>query len=202
MLTFVIMRSSGIPDVIISEDIHNVLDIFDSQNRAIMFSVFRHPLDRAISKYYADIASDTAVAGMTLQQYVRSGEGHLENNHMTRYLSGVYHGDLKEHHLDVAREFLRRKFVVGLARDLPTTADLFTRVFGWRNTTADKGIDSTDSCLKEIFRESAKSPPSVEEGSEGWKLVMAQNWFDLKLFEYAEHIFQLQVDQLKLKKTG
>jgi len=42
----------------------------------------------------------------------------------------------------------------------------------------------------------------VEEGSEGWKLLVAQNWFDLKLYEYVEHLFQLQIDQLKLTKWG
>ena len=194
--------TSGIPDVVISEDIHSILDIFDSQNRVIMFSVFRHPLDRAMSQYYADIASDPAVAGMTLQQYVRSGEDRLENNHLTRYLSGRYHGDLREEHLDIAREFLRRKFVVGLARDLPTTAELFSRVFGWRNVTDVRGSESVDQCSDSIFHElAAKTQPSLEVGSEGWKMVMAQNWFDLKLYEYAEHLFHLQVDHLKLKSS-
>jgi hypothetical protein len=199
-LNFNVRLNSGIPDVIISEDIHSILDIFDSQNRVIMFAVFRHPLDRAMSQYYADIASDPAVASMSLQQYIRSGEDRLENNHLTRYLSGRYHGDLREEHLDIAREFLRRKFVVGLARDLPTTAELFSRVFGWRNATDIRGSEDVDLCIDTIFHElAAKSQPSLEEGSEGWKMVMAQNWFDLKLYEYAEHLFQLQADHMKLK---
>ena len=42
----------------------------------------------------------------------------------------------------------------------------------------------------------------MEEGSEGWKLLVAQNWFDLKVYEYAEHLFQLQVDELKLTGKG
>lgn len=199
-LNFNVRLNSGIPDVIISEDIHSILDIFDSQNRVIMFAVFRHPLDRAMSQYYADIASDPAVASMSLQQYIRSGEDRLENNHLTRYLSGRYHGDLREEHLDIAREFLRRKFVVGLARDLPTTAELFSRVFSWRNATDIRGSEDVDLCIDTIFHElAAKSQPSLEEGSEGWKMVMAQNWFDLKLYEYAEHLFQLQADHMKLK---
>lgn len=194
--------NSGIPDVIISEDIHSILNIFDSDNRVIMFAVFRHPFDRAMSKYYADIASDPAVAGIPLQQYIRSGENRLENNHMTRYLSGRYHGDLRVEHLDIAREFLRRKFVVGLARDMPTTAELFLRVFGWRNATDTRGSEALDQCSDNIFHELAyKANPALEEGSEGWKMVMAKNWFDLKLYEYAEHLFQLQVDHLKLKSS-
>lgn len=123
----------------------------------------------------------------------------MENNYLTRYLSGRYGGTLDIHHLNIAREFLRRKFVVGLASDLPATANLFSHVFGWNNTAAVLGLENVDLCYNNIFNAlSDKSPPSVEEGSEGWKLLVAQNWFDLKIYEYAEHLFQLQVDQLKL----
>lgn len=189
----------GVAEVIISSDIHGVLSIFNNRNRARIFAVLRHPLDRAISKYYADLGSDPDVAGMTLPQYVRSGGHRVENNYLTRYLSGRYGGKLTVHHLDVAREFLRRKFVVGLASDLPATANLFSHVFGWNHTVASQGLTNVDLCYDDIFAAlSNKGPPSIEEGTEGWKLLVAQNWFDLKLYEYAEHLFRLQVDQLKL----
>lgn len=136
-------------------------------------------------------------------KYIRSGGYRVENNYLTRYLSGRYGGNLLVHHLDIAREFLRRKFVVGLASDLPTTADLFSHVFGWHNSTASLGLENVDLCYNNIYNSlSHKPPPMVEEGSEGWKLLVAQNWFDLKLYEYVEHLFQLQIDQLKLTKSG
>mmetsp|Transcript_24113 Transcript_24113/g.43439 ORF Transcript_24113/g.43439 Transcript_24113/m.43439 type:complete len:220 (+) Transcript_24113:1568-2227(+) len=197
------LASSGVPDVIISADIHGVLSIFNNRNHARIFAVLRHPMDRAISKYYADLAFDPDVAGMTLPQYVRSGGHRVENNYLTRYLSGRYGGKLTVHHLDVAREFLRRKFIVGLSRDMPVTANLFSHVFGWNHTVASLGLSNVDLCYNDIFDSlSTKSPPSIEEGTEGWKLLVAQNWFDLKIYEYAEHLFQLQVDQLKLTSTS
>ena len=58
----------GVPDVIISGDIHGVLNVFNNRNRARIFAVFRHPMERAVSKYYADLASVPEVAGMTLPQ--------------------------------------------------------------------------------------------------------------------------------------
>eukprot|EP00578_Thalassiosira_sp_NH16_P004594 CAMPEP_0181131212 /NCGR_PEP_ID=MMETSP1071-20121207/30302_1 /TAXON_ID=35127 /ORGANISM="Thalassiosira sp., Strain NH16" /LENGTH=718 /DNA_ID=CAMNT_0023217385 /DNA_START=124 /DNA_END=2282 /DNA_ORIENTATION=+ len=196
------LASSAVPDVIISGDIHGVLDVFNNRNRARIFAVLRHPLDRAISKYYADLASDPEVGGMTLPQYVRSGGHRVENNYLTRYLSGRYGGKLDVRDLNLAREFLRRKFVVGLASDLPATANLFSHVFGWNNTAASLGLENVDLCYNNIYNAlSDKSPPSVEEGSEGWKLLVAQNWFDLKIYEYAEHLFQVQVDQLKLTSS-
>ncbi|KAL7541293.1 hypothetical protein ACHAXR_010792 [Thalassiosira sp. AJA248-18] len=192
------LAASGVPDVIISPDIQGVLNIFNNRNRARIFAVLRHPLDRAISKYKADLGSDPEVAGMTLPQYVRSGGLRVENNYLTRYLSGRYGGKLRVHDLDLARELLRRKFVVGLANDLPATANLFSHVFGWNHTAATLGVENVDICYNAIFDAlSDKAPLSVEEGSDGWKLLVAQNWFDLKLYEYAEHLFQLQVDQLK-----
>ncbi|KAL7547491.1 hypothetical protein ACHAWF_010784 [Thalassiosira exigua] len=190
------LASSGVPDVVISGDIHGVLSIFNNRNRARIFAVLRHPLDRAISKYYADVASDPEVSGMTLSQYVRAGGHRVENNYLTRYLSGRYGGKLEVKHLNLAREFLRRKFLVGLASDLPATANLFTRVFGWNATAASLGLEHVDLCYNSIYN------ALVEEGSEGWKLLVAQNWFDLKVYEYAEHLFQLQVDELKLTGKG
>ena len=160
-------------------------------------------MERAISKYYADLAADPEVAGMSLPQYVRSGGLRVENNYLTRYLSGQYGGKLSVYHLNLAREFLRRKFVVGLASDLPATANLFSHVYGWNNTAASLGLENVDLCYNSIFGALKDTPPpSVEEGSEGWKLLVAQNWFDLKIYEYAEHLFQEQVDQLKLTSSG
>mmetsp|Transcript_31688 Transcript_31688/g.64029 ORF Transcript_31688/g.64029 Transcript_31688/m.64029 type:complete len:672 (+) Transcript_31688:87-2102(+) len=194
------LASSGVPDVIISGDMHGTLELFNNLNRARVFAVFRNPIERAISKYYADLASDPDVAGMTLTQYVRQGGHRVQNNYLTRHLSGRYGGKLEVFHLDVAREFLRRKFVVGLARDLPATTNLFTHVYGWNNTAAIMGMDNAEQCYQTIFNAlTDSSPPSVDEGSEGWKLLVSQNWFDLKLYEYAEYLFQQQIDQLKKK---
>ena len=193
------IAASGVADVIISPDIHGVLDLFNNRNRARMFAVIRHPMERAISKYYADLASDPEVAGMTLPQYVRSGGLRVENNYLTRYLSGRYGGKLGVEDLNLAREFLRRKFVVGLATDLPATANLFSHIFGWNNTAAALGLQNVDVCYNNVFSALKNTaPPSIEEGSEGWKLLVAQNWFDLKVYEYAEHLFAEQIDQLKL----
>lgn len=192
------LASSGVPDVVISPDLNSVLKTFNNRNRARIFAVLRHPLDRAISKYYADLGSDPSVAGMTLPQYVRSGGHRVENNYLTRYLSGRYGGKLTVRHLNIARELLRRKFVIGLASDLPATANLFSHTFGWNHTVATLGLENVDVCYNYILDSlTDKAPPSVEEGSEGWRLLVAQNWFDLKVYEYAEHLFRLQVEQLK-----
>ena len=195
-------RHSGVADVVISGDIHGVLNVFNNRNRARVFAVLRNPLERAISKYYADVASDPDVAGMTLPQYVRS-TARVENNYLTRYLSGRYGGNLEVKHLNIARELLRRKVVVGLSSNLPATANLFTNVFGWNTTAATLGLANVDVCYNHIFNLlKDKSPPAVEEGSEGWTLLIAQNWFDLKVYEYAEHLFEQQLDQLKLPRAA
>ena len=190
------LATSGVPDVVISGVLHDVLAVFNNRNRARIFAVFRHPLHRAISKYYSDLASDPAVGGMTLTQYVRSGGARVENNYLTRFLSGQYGGSLEVYHLNVAREFLRRKFVIGLARDLPGTVRVFYHSFRWNETASSLGTENVDRCFDDIFNAlSDKSPLSIEEGSEGWKLLAAQNWFDLKVYEYAEYLFQQQLEQ-------
>lgn len=195
------LAPSGVPDVVISSVLHDVLEVFNDNNRARAFAVLRHPLDRAVSKYYSDLASDPEVAGMSLTQYVRSGKSRVENNYLTRFLTGQYGGALGVHHMDVARECLRRKFVIGLASDLPGTVRVFDHVFQWSgsNETALElgGAANVHACYDNILSAlSDKSPPAVEEGSEGWKLLVAQNWFDMKVYEYAEYLFQQQLDQL------
>ena len=198
------LAGSGVADVFISPDVHGVLNIYNAVNRARMFALLRHPIERAISKYHADVASDRDLAGISLTRYVREGgAGRVENNYLTRHLSGRYGGKLSLQHLDLARELLRRKFVVGIADDLPGSARLFGTYFGWWDGTGDASIVAGE-CVGNIFDAlSDRAPPTVEEGSEGWKLLMAQNWFDLKLYEYAKHLFKSQVEQLKLgKKNG
>jgi hypothetical protein len=141
------------------------------------------------------------VAGFTLPQYVRSGGSHVENNYITRYLSGQLLGTLGIEHLDYAREFLRKKVVIGLARDLPTSASVFNHIFQWNTTFTDQNqvMSSTDDCYENIFNAlSDKARPTIEEGSEGWKLLVAQNWFDLKVYEYIEYLFDEQLKQLNI----
>jgi hypothetical protein len=106
------------------------------------------------------------------------------------------------YHLDIAREFIRRKFVVGLASDLPTTADMFSYVFGWHNSPS-LGQENVNLCCNNIYSALSRNPPPmVQEGSEGWRLLIAQNWFDMKPYEYVEHLFKLQLDWLKLMKSS
>jgi hypothetical protein len=201
-LTFFLFQSptklSMIPDVIISGEIQGVLEIFNKRNRARIFAVFRHPLERATSKYYADLAAVPELTGLTFPQYMLSPGDHVENNYLTRTLSGRHEGILLIHHLDVAREFLRSKFVVGLASDLPTSAEMFIQTFGWLNMTDSVSIKNLDLCDNNVYNSlSQKSPPVVAEGSEGYNLLIAENWFDLKLYEYVEHLFQMQLEKLK-----
>mmetsp|Transcript_14265 Transcript_14265/g.29133 ORF Transcript_14265/g.29133 Transcript_14265/m.29133 type:complete len:809 (-) Transcript_14265:96-2522(-) len=201
------LATSGVPDVIISTIFHDVLALFNQENRARAFVVLRHPLERAISKYYSDLVTYPEVAGMTLTQYIREGGARVENNYVTRFLTGQYGGALGMHHLDMAREVLRRKFVVGLASDLPGTVRVFDYMFQWNNRTGDTSGEDADandemakiySCYDDILGAlSDKSPPKVEEGTEGWKLLMAQNWLDLKVYEYAEFLFQKELEKVK-----
>lgn len=151
-----------------------------------------------MSKYYSDLVSNPNLAGYTLPQYVRAGPEFVENNYLTRQILGQYTGALELKHLDYAREFIRRKVVVGLARDLPTSAAVFHQVFNWND--ADEAMASHEGCYSDIFHAlSDKAPPSIEEGSEGWKLLVAQNWFDLKVYEYVEFLFDEQLKQLDVK---
>lgn len=128
----------------------------------------------------------------TLSQYATSDV--VENNWMTRQLANAPSGDLDESHLKIAMEVIRRKFLVGLMKQLEKSMTRFEQFFRWKfhvNPTNQEvcrarltggGSNSNSKNKKE----------KPKKGEPAWELLAAQNVYDIQLFEYIETLFDEQ----------
>jgi len=82
------LAQSGLADAIVTTYVYEANGLFDPQHRGRLFSVFRHPVDRAISMFqylqYADWEPtyNPQLASMSIEEYAQSGT--VENNWLTR----------------------------------------------------------------------------------------------------------------------
>ena len=209
------------------DHIHSENDeITGTEYKGVMFALFRHPLDRTLSLFYhkqqdkESVHYDPSMEIYSLVDWVNS-PGYI-TNFMTRTLVGKVDNQipLTAVDLDVAKEILRRKCVVGLLDEKAESMKRFARLFGW---DADVHHDSLSLLQGEAAASRAKAErwknqivndeecfdkllhinwlnkhrhPPLREGSIEYKLVKSKNSFDLELYDYTKQLFQEQYTQL------
>lgn len=188
---------SGLADVVISPLLHDATSLFTPTRKGRLFAIFRNPIERAASLFY--FIQDTQwkqpgsgneqFASMTIEQFYEAG--FAENNWMTRFLTNeLTKGELTEEDLNIAKEVLRQKCLIGLLDEKVETFERFQKYFGWRPKNG-----SEEECLAKklewAWPMKHRHPP-VEDESDAYRLIRAQNIFDLQLYEYAKELFQQQ----------
>ncbi len=169
--------------------------LFSSVDRGRLIVFFRHPVDRAVSMYYylrdkAGIRG--AQIGDTIDLYAKSSM--VENNWMTRFLTGKMGGELTPDDEALAKEILRTKSLVGLLSKKAESMRRFKQYFNWKsNYDNDKmfGQECEDKLLHWAWSGKNKHK-SLTEGSDTWNLLKEQNTFDIRLYEYAMKLFEVQ----------
>jgi len=189
---------SGFADAVITPFIYEVNDLMTPTSKGRLFTVFRHPIERAISMfYYIQIADweptyDPEVQFWTIEQYTQSSK--VENNWLTRQLSKQPDGELTAANLKIAKDVIRRKFLVGLVSNIEATMERFEKFFRWKYHVNPL---SQEKCRQQLIAGGANSnyrnsKPKPELGSKEWELLEAQNKYDLELHEYIEALFNEQ----------
>ena len=189
---------SGLGDAVVTPFIYEANDLFTPTAKGRLFTVFRHPIDRAISMfYYLQVADweptyDPALKDWTIEQYATSDK--IENNWLTRQLSNQLGGDLSQEHVDKAMEVIRRKFLVGLMSEMKSTMTRLERFFRWtyRVNPANQETCRDDLLSGGSNSNSKNKKEKPKEGDEAWDLLAAQNSFDLQLWGYIEALFNEQ----------
>ena len=188
--------SAGLADTVVTPFLFEINDLMSSTAKGRLFTVFRHPIERAISMfYYMQIANweatyDPEVEFWTIEQYAQSSK--VENNWLTRQLSNQPAGDLTDDNLIIAKNVIRRKFVVGLVSNIDATMDRFERFFRW---TYHVNLPNQELCRRALIEKGANSnsqgsgKPKPEPGSEEWKALEWQNKYDLELYAFIEELF-------------
>lgn len=188
---------SGLADVVISPLIHDATTLFTPTRKGRLFTMFRNPIERAASLFYfiqdkqwkQPDSGNPQFASMTIEQFYEAG--YAENNWMTRFLTNeLTKGELTEEDLNIAKEVLRQKCLIGLLEEKGETFDRFQKYFGWRPKNG-----SEEECLAKklewAWPMKHRHPP-VEKESNAYELIRAQNMFDLQLYEYATELFKQQ----------
>lgn len=197
------LAPSGLADVIVTPwFVPAASELFSEMpHRGRMFALFRHPVDRAVSKFYY-LQSATWEPSyheewndMTLVEYASH---HAEHDWMVHVLAGKTKGPATEEDLEVAKEVLRRKCLVGMVDRMEESVDRFGAYFGWdlHLDDEDGGRGRAGRCVNEVLgggmRTNHQEHPHAEEGSEEWEALMRANRMDVKLFEYAQGLFEEQ----------
>jgi len=191
------LAQSRLANVMVTQFIYDANDIFDHAHRGRLFTVFRHPIDRAVSMFtylqYADWEPtyNPDLAKMTITEF--AGSSMIENNWMTRRLSNQIYGPVEERHLARAMELIRTKFLVGLLSRTEESLERFEKMFRWKyfiNPT------NQEKCREALLGNGAntnkRKSAELDPASEAYALLAKQNLFDLRLYTYIERLFDEQ----------
>ncbi len=155
----------------------------------------RDPIERAVSLFhYLAIASweptyDPSLATMSIEMWARS-EDRIEYNWMTRFLSNNLTGNLTQHDLNIAKEILRKKCLIGFLEAKDESMMRFQKYFDW-----DMNDSQTRECAERFLDwgwSNKNSHPPIEFDSQAYHLLVKSNEYDLELYEYAELLFEAQ----------
>ncbi|KAL7534046.1 hypothetical protein ACHAXR_005606 [Thalassiosira sp. AJA248-18] len=184
-------------DVVVSPFVFETNDLFTQTAKGRLFSVFRHPIERAVSMFYYIRVADwepsykPELQQWTLEQYATSDI--VENNWMTRQLSNQLGGELTEENLKHAMEVVQSKFLVGLMTKIEATMSRAEKFFRW---TYHVNPPNQEKCRERLMaggsNSNAKNKEPLKEGDPAWDLLAHQNNFDLQLYKYIETLFEEQ----------
>ena len=190
------LLDSGLADVVITPLITTAsIEMFSSDpgQRARVFSIFRHPVDRAVSKFYYlqeatwEPTYDPTLKDMTIEEFAAG------NKDEVNFMVSMLNNDpsvIDERHLEIAKEVLREKVLVGLQSDMEESARRFFSHFEWK-----KDDDDWNPCEKRILFKggvNSNKHSKVEEETKAWKLLALKNSLDIQLYEYAVELFHEQ----------
>lgn len=185
------VASSGIVDVYASQHIHEMAEMLSQPIEGRIFTIIRHPVDRVISVFYHQQATDMSLKGVPLMRYFNLNK---DGNQMTRTLSNNKSGVLSAADFKLAKKILRRKVLVGLVDHIDESIRRFEKVMGWVHGRNIAG------CEKEFILPSIAINPTIVRDSPTWKIIEDRNTFDMELYSYALELFDLQGKELKSKR--
>ena len=182
-----------------------LFDVGDQKGR--LFTLLRHPVEQAIMSYHHFLSNQKS-SELTLQQYIASP--YLKENWLTHFLSTLNNleDSVTIESLDVAKEILRRKCLVGVYENMEESIELFVDYFGWAADTSLEVITGQKQCTAEavdhsldatngFYEKIIKLKYDIEYGSDIYETIVAKNDLDMELYWYAYDLHKAQVAQMK-----
>jgi hypothetical protein len=168
-------------DVVLTPHIREAGQLFDAHHKGRLFAMFRDPIERIESLYYflrmpdQEAAVGLSVNDMTLVQFATD----FSENWMVRSLVGVMVGPIGQPHVDVAKQILKQKFLIGLLEEKTESLRRIEAYYGWRLPSR---VSQTCKNLH----------PATDRTSPEFAALFAVNVYDMQLYEYAKFLFEEQ----------
>jgi len=186
------LAASGLADVVHSPYLREGGQLFHEPNKGRLFTLIRHPIQRAVHLFHYlseakwDGYYQPQLKDITIEQYAESNW--VENNYLTRILVNKPGGALTREDVDLAKEILRRKALIGLFDRMFESMFRFERYFGWRMNTEKR------TCQQRLMEQgmSRYEYTQLQMGSDAWILLLRQNKFDMEVYNYAVTLFDYQ----------
>jgi hypothetical protein len=169
-----------------------------------MFTLIRDPAERVVSIfYYLQTATweptyHPEFADLTVEEYVKSQC--FEGSWMVRMISNRKKGPITNYDLEVAKEFLRTKCLVGLQSSMNDSLDRFQRYFGWglKDTDINGNIMEGETCRDPEkaggMNMNTNKHPKIEPGSKEYSLMLEGVKHDMKLYLYTIELYSEHSD--------
>jgi len=171
--------------------------LFDFSHKTRVLAMFRHPVDRLVSKfYYLQMATwektykeewrDISV--LEWAQYING-----DNNHMVKKLAGkLQNMTATEMDLNFAKKTIKNRFVVGLVDDMAESIRRFDVIMGINNKTK-----LYEKCNREYFgggkkKKNSNAHPYIGAERYTYKLLTEQNDLDVQLYNYILELYEEQ----------
>lgn len=179
-------------DVVLTPHIREAGQLFDAHHKGRLFAMFRDPIERIESLYYflrmpdQEAAVGLSVNDMTLVQFASD----FSENWMVRSLVGVMVGPIGQPHVDVAKQILKQKFLIGLLEEKTESLRRIEAYYGWRLPSR-----VSQTCKNNMFYfepQSKNLHPATDRTSPEFAALFAVNVYDMQLYEYAKFLFEEQ----------
>mmetsp|Transcript_7684 Transcript_7684/g.11744 ORF Transcript_7684/g.11744 Transcript_7684/m.11744 type:complete len:477 (-) Transcript_7684:167-1597(-) len=191
---------SRIVDVVLTPHIREAAKLFDENHKGRLFTMLRNPVDRVVSLYHflrmpgQEASIGFNINAMSLEEFAAD----VSENWMVRTLTNTVTGSLDENHLKIAKEILRRKFLIGLLDEKTESLRRIQAYFGWKLPSR-----VSQTCKNNMFYfepQSKNIHDVLERDSEVYETLRRHNQFDMDLYEYAVELFNEQKAMFSDKK--
>lgn len=192
--------TSGLANMIFtSEPTFAIENLFDESHKGRVLALFRHPIDRLVSKFYY-------LREATWEQQYRpqwknidilefATKRNTDKNHMVKKLAGLgVNQTATEDDLRMAMRTIRKRFIVGLMDKMEESVHRFNVVMGINEEVAEN-----QQCMNHFFHHSlgakkhnSNSHPHVNPGSPTWNAFAKRNSLDIRLYKFVLRLFDEQ----------
>lgn len=199
------LADSNLADIVASPHLHDMANLFTYDHRGRMIVVLKHPIERSLEIYYKNLQQDLEHNTITTRGENKTSTKGLAyayfkyDNWLTRNLNNIQDPSIKltSKHLDIAKEILQHKFLIGKIDKIQESMRRFKTYFGWNVRDGDSSCE--DYSFMKIVLANEKSKKIRNNimskyflDKEDLDVVYSMNSFDLELYEYANELFNVQ----------